>query len=167
VLHPPVHIAPLSENDVPVLARMMSQSLPWTRYQISEGAAHRLWWDAFATAATVVVARVGGQTVGFAWYVERGGFGLGGYLKLIGVDATTRGQGVGGALLEHVEWLTVQQGQRDLFLLVSDFNTAAQRFYEARGYQRVGEIPDFVAPGISELICRKRLVITGSDREEE
>ncbi|MGH2409870.1 MAG: GNAT family N-acetyltransferase [Chloroflexota bacterium] len=159
MLRTPVHITPLSERDIPALTRIMSHSLPWTRYQITEAAARRLWWDALATAANVVVARLDGQTVGFAWYVEHGGFGLGGYLKLLGVQATARGHGVGGALLEHVEWWAVQQGQRDLFLLVSDFNTAAQMFYQARGYTRVGEIPEFVAPGISELIFRKRLVI--------
>jgi len=41
--------------------------------------------------------------------------------------------------------------------LCSDFNTDAQRYYEKHGYSRVGAIPDYVVPGITELIYRKRL----------
>lgn len=163
----PIHITPLAERDLSACAHIMSSSLPWTRYQITEAAAQRMWWDALATAANVVVARLDGQTVGFAWYIERGGFGLGGYLKLLGVQATTRGRGVGAALLDHVEWWAMEQGQRDLFLLVSDFNLAAQAFYQTHGYVQLGEIPDFVVPGITELIFRKCLVSDQQDRGEE
>ncbi|HVA89290.1 MAG TPA: GNAT family N-acetyltransferase [Chloroflexota bacterium] len=153
----PIHIAPLSKADIPACVHIMSQSLPWTRYQITEESARKLWSAALATEAAVVVARLEGQTMGFAWYIEHGGFGLGGYLKLLGVHAAARGRGVGGALLDHVEWLADQHGQRDLFLLVSDFNAPAQAFYRARGYTQVGEIPDLVVSGIAELIFRKRL----------
>jgi ribosomal protein S18 acetylase RimI-like enzyme len=45
----------------------------------------------------------------------------------------------------------------DVFLLVSDFNTRAARFYQRLGYQQVGAIPDYVVSGITELIFRKRL----------
>ena len=48
-------------------------------------------------------------------------------------------------------------GQDDLFLLVSDFNLPAQRFYAANGYHQVGAIAGYVCPGIGELIYRKRL----------
>jgi ribosomal protein S18 acetylase RimI-like enzyme len=44
---------------------------------------------------------------------------------------------------------------KDLFLLVSDFNVDAQNFYRQMGYLKVGEIADYVVPGVSELIFRK------------
>ena len=44
-----------------------------------------------------------------------------------------------------------------LFLLTSDFNHGAQRFYERRGYQRAGALPAFARPGIVELLYWKRL----------
>ena len=48
-------------------------------------------------------------------------------------------------------------GRRDLFLLVSSFNRRAQDLYRRHGYAQVGEIPDYIVDGHSELIFRKRL----------
>jgi len=42
-------------------------------------------------------------------------------------------------------------------LLVSDLNAPAQHFYQAHGYHEVGALTDYVCPGITELIYRKRL----------
>ena len=136
---------------------IMSRSLPWTQYRLTEHAIAALWRSALSSSATVAVARVAGKAAGFAWYIERGGFGLSGYLKLLGVHPDMRGRGVGGVLLDHTERLTIAAGGRDLLLLVSDFNHAARTFYRDRGYAQVGSIPDYIAPGIAELILRKRL----------
>ena len=43
-----------------------------------------------------------------------------------------------------------------MFLLVSDFNTDAQQFYQRLGYRQVGKLDDYVVPGVSELIFWKR-----------
>ena len=51
----------------------------------------------------------------------------------------------------------VPPAAQDIFLLVSDVNLAAQRFYAAHGYHHVGTVADNVCPGIGELIYRKRL----------
>jgi ribosomal protein S18 acetylase RimI-like enzyme len=151
-------IAPLAKQDIVPCATLMAASEPWTRYGITLDAAVALWQRALAEAALVSVARVGTQTAGFAWYIAGGGFGLSGYLKLLGVAATARGQGVGSALLDHVEQQALQDGQRDLLLLVSDFNQAAQRFYQRHGYRHEGTLQDYVVPGVAELIYRKRLL---------
>jgi ribosomal protein S18 acetylase RimI-like enzyme len=154
---PAVVVTPFEEHDIPICVEIMTQSLPWTRYPLTENAISSLWRTAWSSGATVAVARVDGRTAGFSWYIERGGFGLSGYLKLLGVHPDMRGQGVGGVLLDHTERLTIAVGGRDLLLLVSDFNLDAQTFYRDRGYSQVGGIPDYVAPGITELILRKRL----------
>jgi ribosomal protein S18 acetylase RimI-like enzyme len=156
-----LQIVPLAEQDIEPCAVLIATSEPWTRYGIDAAAAHALWTQALETGATVAVAREvareGRTTCGFAWYIARGAFGLSGYLKLLGVSRAARGRGVGAALLAHTEQRALADGQADLFLLVSDFNLAAQRFYAAHGYHHVGAVVDYVCPGIGELIYRKRL----------
>ena len=152
-----LRIVPLAEQDIEPCAALMATSEPWTRYGIDAAAAHALWTQALETGATVAVAREGRTTCGFAWYIARGTFGLSGYLKLLGVSRAARGRGVGAALLAHTEQRALADGQTDLFLLVSDFNLPAQRFYAAHGYHHVGAVADYVCPGIGELIYRKRL----------
>jgi ribosomal protein S18 acetylase RimI-like enzyme len=152
-----LRIAPLSEQDIHLCAILMAGSEPWTRYGITEHGAVTLWRRALSEGASVSVAHLDARTVGFAWYIRGGGFGLSGYLKLLGVAADARGRGVGFALLDHVERQTLADGQRDLILLVSNFNEAAQRFYSRHGFRREGTLQDYVAPGIAELIYRKRI----------
>ena len=76
---------------------------------------------------------------------------------LIGVQRGERGSGVGRALMTHAEGALFAHSA-DIFLLVSDFNAAAQAFYRRLGYEQVGAIPGYVVPGITELIFRKRRV---------
>jgi ribosomal protein S18 acetylase RimI-like enzyme len=96
------------------------------------------------------------ELCGFARVLLSGQFGRGGYLKLIALRPGCEGRGIGQLLLGAVE-RSVAERSPDLFLLTSDFNDGAQRFYARAGYARVGELPDFVRPGITELIYWKRL----------
>jgi [ribosomal protein S18]-alanine N-acetyltransferase len=152
-----VRITRLVPPDVPSLAALIATSEPWTRYGITLEAAGALWERALYEDAAVSVARRGVDAVGFTWYIPHAGFGLSGYLKLLGVAREARGQGIGAALLSHVEQQTLADGQNDLILLVSAFNQAAQRFYYRQGYREIGRLASYVAPGIDELIFRKRL----------
>ncbi len=152
-----ISISPLADTDLDRCVEIMLRSLPWTRYGLDQEALTAMWRSALNSGAEVAVAHVEHRTAGFAWYIDRGGFGLSGYLKLLGVHPDLRGRGVGGILLDYTEQLAIQAGRPDLLLLVSDFNVAAQKFYLDRGYEGVGSIPDYVMPGIAELILRKHL----------
>jgi RimJ/RimL family protein N-acetyltransferase len=44
---------------------------------------------------------------------------------------------------------------RDLFLLVTCENAAAQRLYRRHGFVAVGVLNDYVRPGVDELLMRK------------
>ena len=46
---------------------------------------------------------------------------------------------------------------RHFFLCVSSFNARARAFYERQGYRRVGEFPDYLIDGASEILMHKRL----------
>ena len=78
------------------------------------------------------------------------------YIASIATSAAMRGQGVGSALLDAAErWFPEA---RHIFLCVSSFNTRAFRLYERCGYTQVGEFPDYVIAGASEILMHKRLV---------
>ncbi|RLG44683.1 MAG: N-acetyltransferase, partial [Thermoproteota archaeon] len=85
-----------------------------------------------------------------------GAFPLGGYIGLLGVFPNFRGRGIGKILLKTAE-KEIFKSSINVFLLVSSFNRVAITFYEKNGYQRVGEIPDAIVAGHSEIIMRKTL----------
>ncbi len=98
----------------------------------------------------------GGDLCGLARFSLRGQFGYGGYLRLIALRPGWEGRGIGSVLLHAVE-ASVRDHSPVLFLLTSDFNTGAQRFYARHGYAHAGALTDFAIPGINEQIFWKRL----------
>ncbi len=78
------------------------------------------------------------------------------YVKSVAVVADRRSRGIGAALMDFAEG-RCREGARFLFLCVSDFNERARAFYEARGFVEVGELPDYVVDGASEILMRKTL----------
>lgn len=148
-----VVVRPFSPSDASACAAIVDATPLWQRYGL-EGA--KLAEQLIETNEPVLVADADGRFAGFAWMLRRGGFGRSPYLRLIAVDPALRGQGVGEQLLKRFELLAKLSG-KDAMLLVSDFNTGAQRFYKREGYVEVGRLDDFVIPGVAELIFRKRL----------
>ena len=151
-----MNIRPMLESDVMPLARLMACTPLWQRYNVTEAAAARRLNSGLASGATIAVAELNGALVGFVWYVKRGAFDRSGYIELIGVTPEQRGHSFGRALVEHAEAVLLADSP-DVFLLVSDFNHDACKFYARLGYNQVGAIPDYVVPGITELIFHKRL----------
>jgi len=151
-----VKIRPMRESDITPLARLMASTPLWQRYDIAEASASKRLAAGLADGATIAVAELDGEPVGFIWRVERGAFNRSGYIMLIGVKPELRGRGIGQALIEHAE-ASLFASSSDIFLLVSDFNYDAQRFYTQLGYEQVGAIPDYVVLGITELIFHKSL----------
>jgi len=103
----------------------------------------------------VLMARRAGARCGFLLLHPTGVAGSP-YIASIATSAAVRGQGVGSALLDAAErWLPEAH---HMFLCVSSFNTRARQLYERRGYTKVGEFPDYVIPGASEILMHKHLV---------
>ncbi len=103
----------------------------------------------------LLIARDDDTACGFALLHERGVAGSP-YLVSIGVAEAYRGRGIGSRLLAHAE-AHFRPRARHMFLCVSSFNDGARRLYERLGYVRVGELPDYVIDGASEILMHKRL----------
>ncbi len=149
-----ITIRSMTPEDIPACAKWIAETPLWQRYQVTEQSIGERLRQGLGDHATIYVAERAGEVLGFLWLVERGTFARSDYVQLIGVRPDNRSRGVGRALMQFAEAKSLAQG-RDLFLLVSDFNTDAQRFYQRLGYRPVGQLDDYVIPGISELIYRK------------
>ncbi len=79
---------------------------------------------------------------------------LGGFIALLAVPAAEAGQGIGRALVEDAA-VRVFAGARWLYTSSARENRAAARFYRALGFERVGRLPDLVAPGHLEILWRR------------
>jgi len=146
-------IRPLAKADIAGIARWVAATPLWQRYGITEASFAQRFEDGLANGATIYVVERAGTVFGFVWLVERGAFNRNAYIQLIGVRPAARGGGIGRALMEFAE---AHARSRDIFLLVSDFNADAQKFYARLGYTQVGKLDDYVVQGVSELILRKR-----------
>src|SRR6267142_206397 len=79
---------------------------------------------------------------------------LAGYIQSICVAPGNRASGIGRLLMAHAE-TRIFRDTPNVFLMVSDFNAAARRFYERLGYRTIGEIPEYLVAGRSEILMRK------------
>ena len=144
-------------GDADLLASHLGGLPLLARYGMSPADLARRLREAMARGDGVLVACDDSGPVGFAWFLTGGTFALGGYLRLIAVAPEHQSRSLGAALLAEVEARVQNAGGRSLFLLVSDFNQAAQRFYAAHGYVEAGRLAKFVRDDVDELIFWKRL----------
>lgn len=132
-------------------ARLMAESEPWLTLGRGYEEALRLVQD---PAKEVYVAAAGEATAGFVVLHLRGPFS--GFLQAIIVAPEWRNRGLGGRLIAFAEERVFCESP-NLFLCVSSFNAAAQRLYARLGYERVGELKDYLIRGHSEILMRKSI----------
>jgi ribosomal protein S18 acetylase RimI-like enzyme len=147
----------MAPGDIPIIVEWMAGDRLWQRYQLAPETIAADFERGLRRDDLIVVADAALPARGFAWCLLDGMFGAFPYLKRLGVDPAHAGQGLGGLLLNHLETEILARQRRDCFLLVSDFNTKAQRFYQRHGYEEIGRIPDLVLPDVAEVLFRKQL----------
>jgi GNAT superfamily N-acetyltransferase len=133
----------------------MSASPLLRRYAVSERAARTSLADAFRSRDIVLVAVDGRETLGLAWVIATRALDRAAYLRLLLVAESRQSQGVGAALLARAERASRAAKCRHLALLVTRTNRRARTFYSRLGYRHVGDLPDFVRPGIAEALYVK------------
>ena len=159
-----VVIRRLQSADVEACARIVAGDPLWQRYGITLTRARQEIRQALAaargggratySAGEFAVAESGGEVAGFIWFRLDGTFHHSGYVRWVGVASQAQCRGLGRRLMRYAENRIFKAGP-NVFLMVSDFNEQAQRFYEALGYRLVGKVPDYIVPGIGEHVYRK------------
>jgi diamine N-acetyltransferase len=80
---------------------------------------------------------------------------FGPHLELLAVFPTFQGRGIGREVLE---WLQEEaRPSRNLWVVVSAFNTGARRFYHRHGFKKIASLDDLIVPGNDEHLLRKVL----------
>ncbi|MDP2957806.1 MAG: GNAT family N-acetyltransferase [Longimicrobiales bacterium] len=148
----PMEIRGASADDRDWAAALLARSDPWVRLGATYPQCLHVCRD---PRYEVSVARVDGERCGVVILQDKGLAGSP-YLKSIAVAEPFRERGLGGALMDFAE-ARFREESRWFFLCVSSFNARARSFYERRGYVAVGEFPDHVLDGASEIVMRKRL----------
>ena len=83
------------------------------------------------------------ENLGFAAFDGEKAVGLVTYLirfgecEILSLDSLVEGQGIGSALVESVRKIALQSGVRRLWLVTTNDNLSALRFYQKRGFQLV------------------------------
>lgn len=130
-------------------AQMMSQSEPW----ITLGMGYQQCLPAFeGPCKEVYVMQAANKLIGFAIIQTCGSFK--GYIQTLCIDDEYRGRGFGTKMLFFCEELILKVSP-NIFICVSSFNTGALRLYQQFGFTLVGELPNFIKEGFSELLLRK------------
>ncbi len=146
-----LEIGDATEGEREWCARLMAGSDPWITLGRGLEACRAASLD---PAYVVLVARLAGAPAGFIRLHPRGVAGSP-YVASVAVAGAARGLGVGTALLRAAEGR--YPSARYIFLCVSSFNVRARALYERYGYRLVGELPDYVVDGYSELLMARRL----------
>ena len=138
-------IDPATRHDVPLILRFIRELADYEHLAnevvATESELERTLFGERAFAE-VVLARLGGETVGFALFFHNYSTFLGRpglYLEDLYVRPETRGRGVGLALLRHLARLARERGCGRLEWWVLDRNEAAIRFYRRWGAEAMSD----------------------------
>jgi [ribosomal protein S18]-alanine N-acetyltransferase len=113
-------------------------------------------------AIAVIAEDVDGEIIGFAiTHVEKMATGKRAYVVTLDVAPGSRRGGVGCSLMEETERLAALDGATWIELHVFVENEGAIRFYERRGYRRLGTRAGFYGRGLHAWVYRKDLEQAG------
>ena len=140
-----------SVTDAGFCADMMANSEPWITLNRGKQESLEIIND---PSREVYIAWLQDEIAGFIIVEMSGTFK--GYIKSICVSPSHRNKGIGSKLMSYTENRILSETP-NVFLLVSSFNTGALRLYKRLGYERIGELKDFIIEGYSEILMRKTI----------
>jgi ribosomal-protein-alanine N-acetyltransferase len=138
-----------TQDEAQFCAEMMASSEPWVTLGRDYDSSLK---SISASTKEVYLAVEGDEIKGFVILVFEGV--IVGYIQSICVSPQYRGKRIGRQLISFAEKRLFNYFP-NVFIFVSSFNLGAQKLYRKLGYEKVGEIPDFIIPGESEILFRK------------
>ena len=147
-------LEPLPADIAPLLAREFAAIDPWAAYPYPPSGLEA-YFSAKEPNAPRFLLTAGGLPAGAIGM--RLNWLRGPHVQFFGILPAFQRSGIGAILLA---WIEAQaQGERNLWLTVSDFNLEARAFYERHGFALVAPLPGLVRDDRTELLMRKRLAV--------
>lgn len=145
-------IRPLAgDREAAKCAQAMASSEPWVTLGRTYAQSLAMLCD---PAREIYVALDHEEVTGFIVLNMKGAFV--GYIQTVCVLPVWRQQGIGRQLIAFAE-ARIWRESPNVFMCVSSFNTGAQRLYQRLGYERIGELKDYIVAGQSEILLRKTI----------
>ena len=132
-------------------AEIMAGSEPWITLGMTRDHVLNTFNDPLNE---VFAAWVKEEIVGAMVIQTKGAFS--GYLKSIAVKSSWRGKKLGETMMEFIE-MEIFSTCANLFLCVSSFNSEGQRFYARLGYEKIGDLKNYLVEGHDEILMRKSI----------
>jgi len=149
-----VRLAPLTRDQAGQLGSSFAAINPWATYP----------YPASALEAYLALGEAGAPRFGIYFQgTLAGALGLrlawlrGPYVQFLGILPPFQGHGLGGLLIAWLEEEARAQGERNLWVAASDFNTDALHFYERHGFVHVAALAGLVRDERTEILLRKVL----------
>ncbi|GAA2206302.1 GNAT family N-acetyltransferase [Nonomuraea monospora] len=122
-----ISVRDIGPDDLPVVTRVITGSWGGTTLMILGGGK-----QVDVTELPGFVAELDGEVAGLVTYLEDEGA-----VEIASLDAVMPGKGVGRALLDAVRAVAVERGAVRLWLITTNDNTHALRFYQRYGFDLV------------------------------
>jgi ribosomal protein S18 acetylase RimI-like enzyme len=130
----------------------MADSEPWRTLGRDYETSLHIVTDPVKEIYVVFIGAEAETVAGFLVLIMTGAFI--GYIQTLCVAPEWRG--LGAILISFAEERIFREAP-NVFMCVSLFNADAQRLYERLGYQRIGELADYIVAGYSETLLRKTI----------
>jgi len=138
-----------NQSDFDFCALMMAKSDPWITLEMD----FDLCVQAFAgLSKEVYIIRINSEIAGFVILQIDGTFK--GYIQTICISENFRGKGLGKKLLTFCEERILKISPT-IFICVSSFNAKALQLYIDFGFKIIGELPNFIKEGFTEILLWK------------
>ncbi len=79
------------------------------------------------------------------------------YIRFLGILPPFQKRGIGSVILGWIDAEARRQQERNLWVVASEINIGAIRFYERHGFERAAVLDALAYDGRNELLLRKRL----------
>jgi len=154
-------IRPLAANDKPAIMRILQQVPEFEPEEVvvAEELIDCYLQDSVASGYLILVAESDSMLAGYVCYgntpLTKGTWDI----YWMAVDPSKQSKGIGKALLSSAEEDIASRKGRLIIIETSSkpMYEKTRQFHRARGYERIGRIADFYAPGDDKLIYQKRL----------